>query len=222
MKIDTLRQSGIIPNESLDKSHVTVIGVGGIGSAATECLAKMGVPKLTIYDDDVVDSHNCANQGYFLPEIGYKKVEALGTRLSQGTGCEVNGLFGRVGQHTTLDTQVVVSAVDSMSSRDEIWKALKRSTKVRYYVDGRMGARAGYVFFVDLTDEESIKEYESTLFPDTEAAEEPCTERATIFCGWGLGSVIASIVSKTIIRTDEELADVPKRVIIDLKHFRML
>jgi len=222
MKIDTLRQSGIIPNEALLKSAVTVIGVGGIGSAATECLSKMGVPSLTIYDDDVVDSHNCANQGYFVPEIGYKKVEALGQRLNTGTGCDVTGMFERVGKRTTFDTPVVVSAVDSMSSREDIWTAVKNSMETKYYIDGRMGARAGYVFFADLSNPESVKEYEATLFPDSEAADEPCTERATIFCGWGLGSVIASMVSKTIIKTDEELSDVPQRVIIDLKHFRML
>lgn len=222
MRLDTTRQSGIIPDEALDSSAVTVIGVGGIGSATTECLAKMGVPKITIYDDDVVDSHNCANQGYFLNEIGYKKVDSLSTRLKDGTGCEVVGLPERVDQATRFDSPVVVSAVDSMSSREDIWKSVKRSYDVKYYIDGRMGARAGYVFFVDLSDDESVKNYEATLFPDTEAAEEPCTERATIFCGWGLGSIIASEVSKTIIGTKEELDDVPQRVIIDLKHFRML
>ncbi len=222
MKLDTLRQSGIIPNESLSRSSVTVIGVGGIGSATAECLAKMGVPEMVMYDDDVVDSHNCANQGYFIPEIGYKKVDALRARLSEGTGCSIDGRFGRVDRNTDFQTPVVVSAVDSMTSRDEIWKAVKSSISTKYYIDGRMGARAGYVFFVNLSDQESIKDYEATLFPDDEAVEEPCTERATIFCGWSLGSIIASQVSKTIINTDDEMNDVPNRVIVDLKHFRML
>ena len=206
MRIDTLRQSGIIPNESLNESHVTVIGVGGIGSAAAECLAKMGVPKLTIYDDDVVDSHNCANQGYNLPEIGYKKVEALGTRLSEGTGCKVNGNFSRVDKNTKFNTPVVVSAVDSMTSRYDIWEAVQSDLGVKWYLDGRMGARAGYVMFVDMSSPKSIEHYKSTLFPDSEAVDEPCTERATIFCGWGLGSVIASIVSKTVIGSEEEIS----------------
>lgn len=222
MRIDTLRQSGIIPDQALGNSNVTVVGVGGIGSATAECLAKMGIPEMVIYDDDVVDSHNCANQGYNLSEIGYKKVESLSSRLAENTGCSVTGLHERVSTSTKFKTRVVVSAVDSMSSRDDIWNAVKSDPSVMYYVDGRMGARAGYVFFVNLTDEGSIKEYEATLFPDSEASEEPCTERATIFCGWGLGSVIASVVSKTIIGTEEELRDVPKRVLIDLKHFRML
>ena len=218
MRINTLRQSGIIPDDSLGRSAVTVIGVGGIGSATTECLAKMGVPKLTIYDDDVVDEHNCANQGYFLPEIGYKKVEALSRRLSAGTGCEFSQKFERVDKFTEFDTKVVVGAVDSMKSRSEIWSAVKCSANVSYYIDGRMGARAGYVFFVDLTDEESMKTYESTLFTDDEAVDEPCTERATIFCGWSLGSIIASKVSKTIIG-NSEVAEIPSRVMVDLKHF---
>ena len=220
MRIDTLRQSGIIPDDSLQKSSVTVIGVGGIGSAATECLAKMGIPKLTIYDDDVVDSHNCANQGYFVPEIGYKKVEALGLRLGVGTGCEIDQKFERVNGSTSFDTNVVVSAVDSMKSRYAIWEALKMSTGVNYYVDGRMGARAGYVYFVDLLNEDSMKEYEASLFPDNEAAGEPCTERATIFCGWALGSLIASSVSKTIIGKSE-VGEIPSRVLVDMKHFRL-
>lgn len=220
--LDTTRQSGIIPNESLRKYGVTVVGVGGIGSAAAECIAKMGVPNLHVYDDDEVDAHNCANQGYFLRDIGYKKVVRIAHRLSEGTGCEVSGFCEKATDKTVFSTPVVVGAVDSMSARSDIWKAVKKSPDVNYYIDGRMGARAGYIFFVDLNDRKSISEYEGTLFPDSEAVDEPCTERATIFCGWGLGSVISSIVSKTIISTEEELKDVPGRVLIDLKHFKML
>lgn len=220
MRIDTLRQSGIIPNENLERSSVTVIGVGGIGSAAAECLAKMGVPKLTIYDDDVVDSHNCANQGYFVPEIGYKKVEALSLRLNAGTGCEFSERFERVDASSEFDTKVVVSAVDSMKSRSDIWEAVKMSHNVRYYIDGRMGARAGYVFFVDMANKDSIKTYEGTLFSDDEAVDEPCTERATIYCGWSLGAIIASKVSKTIIG-GQEVGEIPSRVMTDMKHFGM-
>ena len=218
--IDTTRQSGIIPDDGLGATAVTVIGVGGIGSAATECLAKMGVPKLTIYDDDVVDSHNCANQGYFLPEIGYKKVEALGSRLEAGTGCSVTQRFERVNESTVFDTKIVVGAVDSMKSRYAIWDALKSNMDVRYYIDGRMGARAGYVYFVDLLNDESVENYEASLFPDSEAAQDPCTERATIFCGWSLGSLIASAVSKTVIGSSE-VGEIPQRVLVDLKHFRL-
>ena len=222
MKLDTLRQSGIIPDEALSRSSATVVGVGGIGSATAECLTKMGIPELVIFDDDKVDSHNCANQGYFINEIGYKKVDALRARLGEGTGCKIDGRFERVDKTTGFQTPVVVSAVDSMASRYEIWKAVKVSGRTKYYIDGRMGARAGYVFFVNLSDADSIKSYEATLFPDSEAVEEPCTERATIFCGWSLGAIIASQVSKTIINSFEEMKDVPNRVTVDLKHFRML
>lgn len=44
--------------EKLQKSHVLVAGLGGVGSYATEFLARAGIGKLTLIDGDIVDPSN--------------------------------------------------------------------------------------------------------------------------------------------------------------------
>jgi molybdopterin/thiamine biosynthesis adenylyltransferase len=199
MNIDTTRQSGIIPDGLINNVTVAVVGVGAIGSHTTEALTKMGVRKIRIFDDDTVEVHNLANQGYFGPEIGYKKVEALANRLSIGTGAEIIGEFARVEDGHIFEETFVVSAVDNMSSRKSIFDSFLTSSSSRFFIDGRMAARFGQVFFVDKSNRETIEKYENSLFSDDEAMPLPCTEKATIFCAYGMASLICSLVAKSII-----------------------
>jgi len=48
-------------------------------------LARYGLTKITLYDDDEVDSHNIANQMFRAKDIGRPKVEALADII-----CEIN------------------------------------------------------------------------------------------------------------------------------------
>ena len=55
----------IIGTEGLTKlqtSHVVVVGLGGVGGAAVEVLARCGVGKLTLIDFDIVQSSNTNRQ----------------------------------------------------------------------------------------------------------------------------------------------------------------
>lgn len=197
--IDTTRQSGIIPDDKLSGVSVSVVGVGAIGSHTVESLSKMGVTQFRIFDDDTVEAHNLANQGYFVPEIGYKKVEALAKRISQGTGASVEAEDKRVEEGHEFGERYIISAVDNMSSRKIIFDSFLKSYTSRFFLDGRMAARFGQVFFVDKLNPESIEKYEASLFSDEEAVPLPCTEKATIFCAYGIASLMCSIVAKSII-----------------------
>lgn len=42
----------------LEKAHVAVVGLGGIGGFAVECLARAGIGKLTLIDGDVIEASN--------------------------------------------------------------------------------------------------------------------------------------------------------------------
>lgn len=68
--------------DALQKAHVIVFGVGGVGSFAVEALARAGVGKLTIVDFDMVDITNINRQLIALHStVGMEKVAVLKERL---------------------------------------------------------------------------------------------------------------------------------------------
>ena len=75
----------LIGNENLMKlqrSHVLVVGMGGVGSFAAEFICRAGVGTMTIVDGDVVDPSNRNRQ---LPALatthGLSKAEVMAERL---------------------------------------------------------------------------------------------------------------------------------------------
>lgn len=64
-----------------EKSHVMVIGIGGVGSWAVEALARTGIGELTLVDMDVVAASNINRQ---LPAmsstLGSEKIEVMAER----------------------------------------------------------------------------------------------------------------------------------------------
>ncbi len=73
------REENLIGKEGiklLEKSEVTIFGLGGVGSYALEILSRTGVGKINIIDNDIVDETNINRQLYALKStIGKKKVD---------------------------------------------------------------------------------------------------------------------------------------------------
>ena len=68
--------------QHLQKMHVLVVGVGGVGAYAAEQLCRAGVGEMTIVDADVVEDSNRNRQLIALINtIGVPKVEVMSERL---------------------------------------------------------------------------------------------------------------------------------------------
>ena len=68
--------------EALSRARVMVVGVGGVGSVAAECLARTGVGRLVLVDPDVVCESNVNRQIPALSiTIGRPKAEVMAERL---------------------------------------------------------------------------------------------------------------------------------------------
>jgi tRNA threonylcarbamoyladenosine dehydratase len=78
----TIKLLGEVAVKRLTDAHVLVVGVGGVGSAATEQLARAGVGQMTLLDGDTVQPSNLNRQ---LPALtttlGLPKVKVMGERL---------------------------------------------------------------------------------------------------------------------------------------------
>jgi tRNA threonylcarbamoyladenosine dehydratase len=86
------RLYGRVGLEIFAKSHVAVIGVGGVGSWAVEALARSGIGRITLYDMDHVAESNVNRQLPALEnEFGKAKVAVLADRVRQiNLDCQVN------------------------------------------------------------------------------------------------------------------------------------
>lgn len=117
----------------LQAAHVAVIGLGAVGSYATEALARAGVGHLRLVDFDVVAESNLNRQLYALHStIGQPKAELACARVRDiNPDCQVQAL--RVFVHAdTLDgvlvppLDLVIDAIDSYNPKLELLCALSR------------------------------------------------------------------------------------------------
>jgi tRNA threonylcarbamoyladenosine dehydratase len=78
----TARLLGLAAMERLARSHVVVLGIGGVGTFAAEALARAGVGRLTLVDGEKVDRTNANRQLHALEgAYGTNKAEAMAARL---------------------------------------------------------------------------------------------------------------------------------------------
>ena len=62
--------------QEIDK-NIHIIGIGALGSTLVENLTRLGISKLYLYDYDVVNEHNIANQMFFTQDIGEEKSKCV-------------------------------------------------------------------------------------------------------------------------------------------------
>ncbi|MDK2865839.1 MAG: tRNA threonylcarbamoyladenosine dehydratase [Clostridiales bacterium] len=68
--------------DKLQKAHVAVFGIGGVGSFTVEALARSGIGKLTLIDFDTVDITNLNRQIHALHStVGRMKAEVMAERI---------------------------------------------------------------------------------------------------------------------------------------------
>jgi len=194
--VDITRHSGIISADVLNRQSATIIGVGAIGSKLAEVLVKMGTPKITIMDDDIVATHNVSCQGYGVHEVGSAKVECLQQRLTKETGAEIIAHCAKLTKVQEFSSTIVASAVDTMSGRKLVFNSFMMSPNALFFLDGRMAARFGSVYVVDKRNPASVKAYRESLCEDDEVVQLPCTQKSTIFCAYGLVGFMGELLTQ--------------------------
>jgi len=124
-----LRELGPEGQRKLKDSKVAVIGLGGLGSAATLYLALAGVGYLRLVDQDTVELNNLHRQVlYSLEDLRLPKVEAAARRIKQiNPEVEVEPIPENVRQSNVeeilADVDCVVDGLDNMRTRYVVNKA---------------------------------------------------------------------------------------------------
>lgn len=110
--------------DRLNRAHVIVFGVGGVGGHVVEALARAGVGKLTLVDADVVSDSNRNRQILALcSTVGQPKVEVAAQRVADiNPDCQVVPVQLFYGPDTAdavdfTDADYVVDAIDTVSAK---------------------------------------------------------------------------------------------------------
>lgn len=118
------RLIGCVDAGILRRAHVMVVGLGGVGSWAVEALARSGIGRLTLVDDDCVCVTNINRQ---LPAthatIGKFKTACMQRRIKQiNPRCVVKAVPQRLNEETAWHLivrrpSVVIDAIDSVRDK---------------------------------------------------------------------------------------------------------
>ena len=189
------RQSDIIPQATLGLG-IDIIGCGGLGSTTAVWLARMGCYNLRLWDFDTVAVENLSSQHFNQHHLGMNKAKAVSGQICEITDMHV--VYQEIEYIDATLRQVVISAVDNMQTREDIYKQALHSGS-QWLIDPRMGAEMGYIYVLDLYDAEARKSYEISLYPDEEALEEPCTGKATGYCALELTAKIVKVIKDIMV-----------------------
>jgi len=151
---------------------VTFVGAGGIVSNLLGLIVKCGPTHLTIWDDDIVQPVNLAQQDFLYDDIGEYKADVLAYKASQlDPELMVNHIERRFAQGDRLDG-IVVAGVDSMGSRRIIFdKVCQQAEQVPLFIDGRLSRKWNEfvdLYFIDPKRPDEVEFYREWLFEDGE------------------------------------------------------
>ncbi len=120
----TTRLLGQAAFKRLQKAHVVVVGVGGVGSWAAEALARTGIGNLTLIDLDQIVESNINRQVHALEStLGAAKVDIMAQRIQQIaplTGVRAIEAFvepGNLAELMPREAQVVIDAIDAVAAK---------------------------------------------------------------------------------------------------------
>lgn len=187
-------QRNLIPADRLAKTRFVVVGAGAIGSSVVMLLSKMGATDITVYDYDTLEDHNFANQIYPVSAVGKLKVEALQVVAKDYGDCTIKPIPHPWTPDNAVDGDVIISCVDNMDVRSALYNWTKQHSSAKLFIDGRMSARVGRVFGIEPKEDKSTKRYESSLFPQSEASQEPCGQKSIIYTVMTLAGLMVNQV----------------------------
>lgn len=125
----TLPQIGADGQQQLADSHALIIGLGGLGSAASLYIASSGVGRLTINDFDRVDVTNLPRQILFDDQdVNEFKTTATARRLQQfNPATRIEKLDRRLSETELLEavqaSDIVIDCTDNFVTRGAINRA---------------------------------------------------------------------------------------------------
>ena len=157
-----------------EDARINIVGCGSVGSTIAVLLARAGVTKMTLWDFDMVEPHNLANQMFRQCDVGKLKTEALADILAEINPDIRDDLqLKSDGWNGQQLSGYVFLCVDSIELRREIVEKFFDSPYIRAMFDFRTRLTDAQHYAADWSDYKKKKNFLSTMeFSHEEAAEE--------------------------------------------------
>lgn len=204
------------------KERIHIIGCGAVGSTIAELLARMGIKRFVLYDFDMVESHNIANQMFTSEDIGSAKTEALANMMLKiNPDIEIEIVERYNGQ--MLDGYVFM-AVDKISIRKQICEDNYNNPYIKAVFDTRIrleDAQAYAARWNNYKEKENLKK--SMNFTDEEADAETPTSACNMTLSVAptvrviCNCVVSNFINLVLGRTD----DFKKMFLVDAFKFNL-
>ena len=156
------------PETVVERIHV--IGCGSVGSTLAELLVRFGLTKLTLYDFDIVEPHNLANQMFLQEHIGKPKIDAL-TSMLCAINPEVKGAIKTVSGYVEQKLSgYVFLAVDNIDLRRDIAVAHKGNPYVKAMFDFRTRLTDSQHYAADWSSMKMVDDFINSMYFSHEEA----------------------------------------------------
>ncbi len=175
---------------------VTIFGAGSIASCVALLLTKMGVTDIEVWDGKTVSSHNAPMSLYRQRDMGRLKVEALREHIEYLTGVTITINPQYYCGEKISRRSVIVSSVDDMDVRKEIWRNIKGRIGFDLLCDTRIAAAYGEVLSVCPLSLEDQENYEPLLYRNEEALRPMCGNHGVIYNSFGTAVMVASNIAR--------------------------
>ncbi len=188
----------------ISESAAIIVGVGGTGSAIAEILARMGVGKITIMDDDRVEISNLNRQSLYTEEdVGEYKVSAAKGHLEEiNSDVEIVAINNRLESKNASfhfpGNDVILDGTDNYGSRGII-----NEFSVKLGIPWVFSAVEGYYGYVKAIIPGKTSCLSCIGYP-LEGESIPCTQTGVLPSAVHTVSSLASTIALKIILGIEE------------------
>ncbi|MCL2036303.1 MAG: ThiF family adenylyltransferase [Oscillospiraceae bacterium] len=160
------------PEDCTERIHV--IGCGSVGSTVAELLSRFGLTKITLYDFDIVEPKNLANQMFRQEHIGKPKIEVLSELMTE-INPEITTIVKTESEGYTAQrlSGYVFLCVDNIELRREIATANRDNTYIKAMFDFRTRLTDAQHYAADWSDTKQVTDFINSMnFTHNEAVAE--------------------------------------------------
>lgn len=127
-------------NPNVCPDMINIIGTGSVGSVVADLLARFGLENISLYDFDIVESHNLVNQMFTTEDLYQPKVEAVAKHLIKiNPALEETLVLHKDGWKGQKLSGYVFLCVDNIDLRREIVQTNKFNNTIKAVFDFRTG-----------------------------------------------------------------------------------